>query len=132
MSKQELINDFNEIFRDMVNNISVICPTSVLSKNINDINNAFIHLSPKNKTKFIEGFILKVLKYKAFIDDENEEYFFREIEKDEFKNQKDIKTHEINLFELKKLWCKLKQEEKNLIFQYLQSLCAISNDYLLS
>lgn len=132
MSKQELINDFNEIFRDMINNIALICPTSILAKNINDINNAISLLSAKNRTKFIDGFILKVLKYKKYIDDENEEYFLREIEKDEVKNHRDIKSNEINLFEIKDLWSHLKQEEKNLIFQYLQSLCIICNEYLLS
>lgn len=130
MSKQELVNDFNVIFLDMANNIAVMCPSSVIGKNITDINKAFERLCPKNKTKFIDGFVLKVLKYKRHIDNEDEEYFFKEIEKDEIKNRTDLKTNDIDLFELKNIWCKFTQDNKNLIFQYLQSLCAIGNEYI--
>lgn len=130
MSKQELINDFNIIFLDMANYIAASCPSSVIGRNIKDINKAFEYLSPKNKNKFINGYALKVLKYKEFIDEENEEYFFQEIEKDEIKNNSDLKSNEIDLYELKTIWCKLKQEDKDQIFQYLQSLCAISQEYI--
>lgn len=131
MSKQEYINDFNTIFLDMANYIANICPSSVIGRNIKDINKAFEHLCPKNKTKFIDGYVIKVLKYKKFIDEENEEFFFKEIEKDEVKNSKELKTNEIDLYELKTIWCKLKQEDKDQIFQFLQGLCAVSQEYIL-
>lgn len=128
---QELISDFNIIFKDMANYISVICPTSIIGRNIKDINGAFDRLSPANKSKFINGFVIKVLKYKEYIDAENEKYFFQEIEKDEIKNNKEFKNNDINLYELKTLWCDMSQENKDTIFQCLKSLCAICAEYIL-
>lgn len=131
MSKQGLIDDFNVVFLDMANYISKICPNSVIGRNIKDINKAFENLSPRNKNKFIDGYVIKVLKYKKFIDDENEEFFFKEIEKDEVKNSSELKSSDIDLCELKTIWCKLKQGDREQIFQYLQGLCAISTEYIL-
>jgi len=131
MSKQELINDFNEVFLDMAKYIAKICPSSVIGRNIQDINKAFENLSLRNQNKFIDGYVLKVLKYKKFIDEENEEFFFKEIDTDEVKNSNELKGNNIDVYELKTIWCKLNKGDREQIFQYLQGLCEISNAYIL-
>jgi len=130
-NRSMLINDFNEIFFNMANYIATICPSSLIGKNIAEINTVHKKLNPANMTKFIDYFVIKVLKYKDFIDTENEEYFFKEIEKDEIKCDKELKDYGINLLEFKNYWRKLNQSDKDLIFQYLQSLCTICNEYIM-
>ena len=129
MHVDELISDFNELFLDMANFIASISQDSIIGRNIGDIRKVFSNINQKNKAKFIDSFVYKILKYKKAIDNNDEKFFFVEIEKDEVKGDPDLKG--INIFDLKLVWCKFDSNNKIIIFDYLKSLCNIANMYIL-
>lgn len=130
MSKDEIVDNFNDTLLDMLKEVASIAPNTQVGRNIDAIEDTFKKLKFPNKRKFIDNFVLKVLKYQDEIEAEEEEYFFNELEKKEVKNDNDVKS--VDIGELVHIWKKFKADDKKTIFAYLKVLCNYCNDYLLA
>ncbi|ARF10583.1 hypothetical protein Hokovirus_2_110 [Hokovirus HKV1] len=131
MTKDNIANEFNETFLELLKDIASMAPNTPVGKNIKDIESVFKKLDSKTKYKFIDNFILKVLKYQDQIESEDESFFFEELLKDEIKNDQSVVDSGINILELIPIWKKLKQNDRKSVFAYLRLLCDMCNDYLL-
>lgn len=117
------VKDFNDMFVDMVNQISEICPDSLISTGKDEIN-IIIGKSPE---KIIDLFCQYVLPYKKQIDSGNDDFFM----------QKDFSSDQVggdsvvkNIFVFKKLWKQINSDNRCVIKQYMKYLCALALKYL--
>jgi hypothetical protein len=126
ITADQLIFEFNSVSLDLVKNIAAICPNSLVGRNIKDIENAYKSLTRKNA--FIETFVLKVLPHKQQIDEGNEDFFLKKDYSSDFEN------NELGskVFEFKNIWKDLKPQNKNIVIQYMQILCKISQEYFIT
>ncbi len=123
---QQTIIDFNSVLLDLGRNLAEVCPDSIIGKNISYVEEAIEN--PKNKTKFIEVFVGKVLQYKDQIDEGNEEFFLRKSYNDDMDSSNPMLS---KVFEFKTIWKDLKRENKDLVIQYMQILCQLAQNYFL-
>jgi hypothetical protein len=121
MSCAEIEKEFNELFVTFINDISRICPNSLISNNINIINK-FITNEP---TKVLDLFTKHVLKYKNYIDKGDENFFLNHNYSDDFND----KNNFMKVFEFKNIWKTLNTENKENIILYMQYLCGLSLKY---
>lgn len=134
----QTVVDFNTVLLDLAVNVASVCPSSFIGRNIKDIEKTLkkdIYCD-----KFINVFIGKVLIYKPEIDQGDEKFFLTKISKvknnknsDDF--HKDLDGDESMLdkvFEFESIWHGLKQENKNLVIQYMQILCELAQNYFLA
>jgi hypothetical protein len=119
--KEKIINDFNSTALTLAQSIAIVCPTSIIGRNISIISTAINNKN--NRTKFIDIFTTKVLIYKSEIMAGDENYFLN-------KSYDDIGYDTSNIFEFKDIWTKLNKNNKNTIIQYMQILCMLSEKYL--
>lgn len=123
--KQTVI-DFNSVLLDLGRNLAEVCPDSIIGKNISYVEEAIAN--PKNKTKFIEVFVGRVLQYKEQIDEGKEEFFLGK----SYDNDMDSDNPMLSkIFEFKTIWKDLKRENKDLVIQYMQILCQLAQNYFL-
>ena len=80
----------------------------------------------KDEDRFIGLFVTNVLKYKKFIDEENEQFFTEKSYKEDINNNKNVVGH---IFQLKDVWDILSEENKKIIFKYMQILCCMAQEY---
>jgi hypothetical protein len=119
---QQLISDFNEESINFANQLTEVCPDSIISGNVGYLQ----QLIKKNPKYIIDQFTLYVLKYKKQIDSEDNDFFL----KNEFaKDSSDKKNVIGKMFELKDIWTKLSNDNKKGIFTIMQILCYYSEQY---
>lgn len=151
-----IVDDFNTILRDFVKSIAKITPKSTLANNIDMVND--ILNNKEYKTLFINKFIAHILIYKQQFDDRNDAFFLKDnfatailnnkelkknITKDEYaeallgeksspeKNKKIENLIMGKIFEFKKIWSTLIPQNKNIIFEYMITLCELSQEYFI-
>jgi hypothetical protein len=123
---EQTVADFNSVFLDLCRNLAEVCPNSIIGQNINLVEGAVAN--PKNKTKFIDIFVNKVLQYKDKIDNSDEEFFLRKSYDDDVESDNSLMN---KVFEFKSIWMDLKKENKELVIQYMQILCELSQNYFM-
>lgn len=132
MNNQKLIiqtvSDFNETLLSLAINVSTACPNSLIGNNIKDIQKA-IKNNPSdiNFTKFIDLFTTKVLQYKERIDSGDESFFMDKDYKSDLDTNDDSYLDKV--ISLKSIWKDLKKENRKIVIQYMQFLCALSQQY---
>nr|QBK89283.1 MAG: hypothetical protein LCMiAC02_03780 [Mimivirus LCMiAC02] len=121
-----IFNDFNNLLLQLITNIKTICPRSIVARNFDVIEYTITNI--KDNERFIGLFVTKALKYKKFIDEENEKFFTeKSYEEDVNKNKnKNVIDH---IFQLKDVWGILSEENKKIIFKYMQILCHMAQKY---
>ena len=120
----QYISDFNKTAIDLCKNIALICPTSLIGRNVDDV--CKVLNSKTNKNKFIDMFVLHVLSDKDEIMNGNDKYFLNKSYEKEFGNE-----HMSSIFEFKDIWLKLSSQEKSIIIQYMQILCMLADAYFM-
>lgn len=135
-NKDELLDTFNEVLTDFANNLAYIAPTSIIGNNIKEINK--IIKNRVHRELFINKFILNVLVFKNKIDKNDESFFLgdnftkRVLDHKEIKEAAtDEKTIMSKIFELKSIWGTLSSANKSIIFEYMQTLCNIAQEYFI-
>jgi len=119
----EDIHNFNNMFTELVNQLSIICPTSIIANN----NGILKQIIRKDQKKIIDIFIQYVLKYKPLIDKGDDVFFMNNT----YSNECGSDDNMINkVFEFKELWKQLNQNNKNIVIQYMQLLCQIALSYI--
>lgn len=118
------VDDFNNTAIDLCNNVALVCPTSIIGRNITDI--CKILRGKTNKNKFIDMFVLHVLEDKDEIMNGNEDYFLKKSYEKEVGSE-----HTSSIFEFKDIWGKLDRNSKNIIIQYMQVLCLLADGYFM-
>jgi hypothetical protein len=118
----EIINDFNEYIMNLVTEISIICPNSIISNNKTKISK----LIEIKKNKLVELFIIYVLPDKEHIEQENDDYFinnsYKHITNDENDTIKQV-------FEFKHIWKNLNSTNKQIVRDYMKILLSLASDY---
>lgn len=120
----ENINDFNSVTKQFMEELSLICPNSIITSNIDLIDK----ILQKHKTAIIDQFALHILDYKDQLDNKNEDFFISNTFSDK---TQDNKTLIGLILELKTIWKSLSDNNKNKIFEYLQVLCYYAREYVL-
>ena len=123
----QIITEFNSVLLDMIKNIASVCPNSIVGRNIGDIEKTLKTAS--SKQKIIETFITKVLPYKSKIDNGDEDFFLKKDYSNDFDGND---TWGSKVFEFKNIWTQLNNNNKNIIIQYMQVLCELSQEYFLA
>jgi len=124
MNKVNVCIDFNNTLLDMVIDIAVVSPDSIIGSN-----SSFIKCElkkPANLEMFIIIFINKVLPYQNEIKNKNEDFFLKKSYNGDTDNDNSIID---KIFEFKNIWKKLGNHNKEIIFQYMILLCGIANTY---
>jgi len=133
MDIQTTIKDFYSTLQDLINNLTMICPDTIIAKNKKDIDNMVskdidITLAIQGKNKFIDNFVLNVLKYKKDIEARNENFFLTNNYSSEINNNQDYMN---KIFEFKTIWTTLNNTNKEYIFQYMSLLCILAENYFM-
>jgi hypothetical protein len=119
----EDIHNFNNMFIELVSQLSTICPTSIIANNSNILR----QIIRKDQKKVIDIFVQYVLKYKPQIDKGDETFFMNNT----YSNECGADDSMINkVFEFKELWKQLSPDNRNVVIQYMQFLCQIALNYL--
>ncbi|AYV82175.1 MAG: hypothetical protein Homavirus13_4 [Homavirus sp.] len=122
----QIVVEFNSVFLDFIRNIAVVCPNSIVGRNMIDIEKSFKNMPKKNS--FIDAFVAKVLPYKSQIDEGNEDFF---IKKDYSSDLDGNESWGSKVFEFKNIWSQFKKENKTIVIQYMQALCELAQEYFL-
>lgn len=126
MSTDEIIDNFNNIAIEFINQLKIVCPHSVIANNVDAIE--MLINNQATKSKIIDQFTFYVLKYKDKIDEHNEDFFLHET----FETESSGNSSIIMLIsEIKEAWKNLCNDDKNKIFDYLRVMCFYSQEYLL-
>jgi hypothetical protein len=124
MEINQIVNDFNSTLLDLVQNISDVCPDTIIADNKTIIKNTL--LKGKNKRKAIDTFVAKVLIYKPQIDSGNEDFFLNKSYDSDLKGVDTGNNISGKIFEFKSIWKNLKRENKDFVIQYMQILCLLA------
>jgi hypothetical protein len=121
----ESLQQFNSTILDLAEQLSIVCPNSIISNNAGNFK-MIVSACPK---KIIELFIIYVLPDKDKIDKGDNDYFLN-------KTYDDVaKENSVSLqkfFEFKGIWKELSAENQKLVIQYMQCLCYYSQDYFIT
>jgi hypothetical protein len=118
----EYIDSFNENILKLIDGIENIIDDPEISTYSTVLKTAI----DTNKKSVISYFIKYVLKFRSQIE-ENDSEFFMNYDYREDCSERDI----LVMFDLlKKTWGSLNDDNKKKIFEYLQILCILSNEYL--
>jgi hypothetical protein len=118
------ISNFNKTLLDLSEQLSLVCPNTVISNNLGNLR-MVINNFPN---KIIELFIIHALPDKDRIDAGDKEYFLGKSYNDALDNDKDATK---KFFEFKDIWYKLSDENQNLVVQYMQCLCYYAQEYFM-
>lgn len=127
-----IVDDFNIMMSDLIHNIADICPNTIIGNNVGYMEKLI--KKKDNNRKLIDLFISKVLIYKPQIDEGNDDFFLNKSYDDDITTVDTNKNSEYisgKIFEFKDIWFKLKYENKQLIIQYMQLLCQLSQEYFM-
>lgn len=126
MDINEIVDNFNNVTVDFINQLKIVCPYSVIANNIDAVE---ILINNENtKQKIIDQFTFYVLKYKDKIDEHCEEFFLNETFEHESLGNSSIM---MLITEIKDIWITLCQDDKKRVFDYLMVMCYYSQEYLL-
>jgi hypothetical protein len=125
MSLKELITEFNNTAISLAEQLSTICPNTVISNNVSNLKMLIGH----DSEKLIELFTLYVLPDKAEIDSGNADYFMGKIKKEKKTDENEALIKDA--FEFKHIWNKLDDMNKTFVIQYMQCLCYYAQQYFL-
>jgi len=118
------VNDFNNTLLDLCQQLSLICPNTVISNNLPNLR-MVINNFPN---KIIELFIIHVLCDKDKIDAGDKDYFLNKSYDDALGNDMDTTK---KFFEFKDIWLTLTLQNQNLVIQYMQCLCYYGQEYFM-
>jgi hypothetical protein len=118
------VSNFNKTLLDLSEQLSLICPNTVVSNNLGNLR-MVINNFP---SKILELFIIHVLPDKDRIDEGDRDYFLNKSYNDALDNDKDATK---KFFEFKDIWYKLSNENQNLVVQYMQCLCYYAQEYFM-
>ena len=126
--KVQLIKDFNDVLLSLTQNIAAVCPKSIIGTNITDIEKELTRTS--NFVKFIDFFCIKVLQYKDRIDSGDESFFMEKDYSNDVEGVVDPSTDVIShVVSLKSVWKDFKKENKEIVIENMQILCALALEY---
>lgn len=124
MSIQEITQEFNATFIDMITQISEKISDDTIDSTICSTLKIIINNHPQ---KIIEIFIIHVLPHKNKIESGDENYFLVD---DTIDNKyRDDKLIIDKILTFKKLWIKLNENDKKIIIKYLTILCYYATHY---
>jgi|SRR5271155_2441028 len=121
-SIEDIVKYFNSTLLDFGTSFGELFPKSTIGKNIKEIKLAFKILG--NKTDYIDIFVEKVLIHKDKIDRKDEKFFVDSNYENETGALKIIK-------EIKGIWTTLDSSNKNVIWEYMDQLCMMAQDYFM-
>lgn len=119
----EDVHNFNNMFIELVSQLSTICPTSIIANNSNILK----QIIKKDQRKVIDIFVHYVLKYKQQIDKGDESFFINNSYSGECGSDEGMVN---KVFEFKELWKQLSPDNRNIVIQYMQFLCQIALNYI--
>jgi len=126
MDVDTIVDDFNKIAIDFINVLKSLCKNSMILDNtgiiIESINNK------TTRTAVIDQFLIHVLRYKPQIDENDESFFMDESFQQSLGQKQGVG---MIIGELKAIWNKLNDENRNRIFDYMKVLCFYSQNYFL-
>lgn len=123
--KHELVRAFNDYMIASIEQVSYVCPNSIISNN-KDFMKSYIKKSPD---KIIDLFVLYVLKDKEKIDRGDDEYFLREQRyEDVIGGDKSLLS---KFFEFKDIWLGLTESNKHAVRTMMQTLSNIALQYFI-
>jgi len=126
MDVDTIVDDFNNIAIDFINVLKSLCKNSMILDNtgiiIESINNK------TTRTAVIDQFLIHVLRYKPQIDENDESFFMDESFQQSLGQKQGVG---MIIGELKAIWNKLNDENRNRIFDYMKVLCFYSQNYFL-
>lgn len=117
-----IIDQFNEYALDLTRQLSLVCPESIISKNLDNVS-AIIKISPKIP---ISAFIIYILPDKEKIDREDDDYFVNKSYDNVIGNDNMLIK---KVFEFKDIWAKLNPNNKKVVIQYMKLLCGLALEY---
>jgi len=140
----DLVDEFNSVMMDLVRNISVVCPTSIIADNISHIENIYTNIcngktvdlsnvlnendaaniSTVPKNSLINLFMMHVLQYRNRIEAGDDTFFLGD---ECYKNINN--SYMGKIFYFKDLWKSLKRENKDIVIEFMTYLCDIAQDY---
>ena len=129
MSLDQIVDDFNSTFFDLINNISDVCPNNIVADNKKMIQK--IMGKPENINKIIDTFVAKVLIYKPQIDEGKEEFFLKKSYENDIKGEPDANKISSQIFEFKTIWKGLSPDNKRFVIEYMKLLCILAQNYFL-
>ena len=122
-----VVEDFNNLVISLIETVSIIAPGSMVG-----VNKKLILKEagrPSNKYIMIKVFVARVLDYKKQIDNEEEEFFLKKKV-----SGKDVENNQMamdGIFEFREIWPTLRAENKATLFQHMQYLCALAQEFFL-
>tara|TARA_Y100000780_G_scaffold153585_1_gene138340 strand:- start:8504 stop:8893 length:390 start_codon:yes stop_codon:yes gene_type:complete len=121
---EEITLEFNSSLLEYIRNMAKLFPGSTLSNNL-DLLEKMISKYPN---KFIDQFVLYVLKYKDRIDASDEDFLLNHNFEEELKGKNSVVQY---VFEAKSIWEQLNDDNKQGTFLTLQVLCYYTQEYFL-
>lgn len=118
------VTDFNKTLLDLSEQLSLICPNTVVSNNLGNLRMVMNNFP----SKILELFIIHVLPDKDRIDASDKDYFLNKSYDDALDNDKNATK---KFFEFKDIWYKLSNENQTLVVQYMQCLCYYAQEYFM-
>ena len=118
------LQNFNNTVCGLAEQLSIVCPNSVISNNINNLK-MIIKSYPD---KIIGLFIMYVLPDKEKIDSGDNDYFLKK-SYDNVAKENEVSIQKF--FEFKNVWYELSHENQELVKQYMQCLCYYSQEYFM-
>lgn len=125
------VSDFNTLLLDLVDQIIILFPKSILAGNKDVIE----MIMEKNNKKIIDYFVMYILKYKKQIDSGDESFFLENTFSEDITSAcKEADKRDTNdifkkAFEFKTMWKTINKENKKVIIQYMQMLSSLALNY---
>lgn len=123
----QLIDDFNGVLYQFALNIAYVLPDSIIGQHKNMIENKIN--DPDLRSIFINVFTSKILKYKNKIDAGDHDFFLNKNFKEDLEDNQALLA---KIFEFKNIWKELSNENQQMVIQYMQILCQLSQQYFMS
>jgi len=120
-----IISDFNDTLLSLAQNVSSVCPSSLIATNMKDIEKQI--KKRENFNKFIDLFCIKVLQYKEKIDACEESFFMDKNYENDLQDQNESALNHV--ITLKSVWSELKKENKEIVMFNMQILCELAQQY---
>ncbi len=117
------IQQFNNTLLDLAEQLSLVCPNTVVSNNISSLR----MLTNNFPNKIIELFIIYILPDKERIDAGEKEYFLNKSYDNIIEDSDNVKK----FFEFKDIWYKLSNDNQQLVTQYMQCLCYYAQEHFM-
>lgn len=119
-----IIETFNDVVIDMIDNLSETCPNSIIATHKSTIINVLN--DKKYKNKFMTIFMRDVMPYRKQLESNDESFFLG----DEIYNKLIIKKDHMNYVHMvKKMWRTLDQQNKDILFTYMNILIKLVDGY---